>query len=83
MRFSGGSRTASTVRNRHAAVIADESNSIVVRFRISKLRGCEAVAVDVAGQGFEERVMGSHPFDRMLAARVSCRLSRFGVIRLW
>ena len=53
-------------------VIADELNDIVVsaasaweiatKFRIGKLPGCEAVAVDVAGliagQGFEELAIG-------------------------
>lgn len=53
-------------------VIADESNDIVVsaasaweiatKFRIGKLPGCEAVAVDIAGhiagQGFEELAIG-------------------------
>ena len=54
------------------AVIADELNDIVVsaasaweiatKFRVGKLPGCEAVAVDVAGhiagQGFEELAIG-------------------------
>ena len=54
------------------SVIADELNDIVVsaasaweiatKFRIGKLPGCEAVAVDVAGhiagQGFEELAIG-------------------------
>ena len=61
-RLSGPART----------VIADELNDIVVsaasaweiatKFRIGKLPGCEAVAVDVAGhiagQGFEELAIG-------------------------
>ena len=61
-RLSGPART----------VIADELNDIVVsaasaweiatKFRIGKLPGCEAVAVDVAGhiagQGFEEVAIG-------------------------
>ena len=97
MRFSGGAdseRLSGVARE----VIADELNDVVVsaasaweiatKFRIGKLPGCEAIAVDVAGhiagQGFvelpigvadAERASGPHrdPFDRMLAAQALAR----------
>ena len=57
-RLSGPARTAIADESNDIAVSVASAWEIATKFRIGKLPGCEAVAVDVAGhiagQGFEE-----------------------------
>ena len=57
-RLSGPARAAIADESNDIAVSAASAWEIATKFRIGKLPGCEAIAVDVAGhiarQGFEE-----------------------------
>ena len=61
-RLSGPARAAIANESNDIAVSAASAWEIATKFRIGKLPGCEAVAVDVAGhiagQGFEELEIG-------------------------
>ena len=61
-RLSGLARTAIADESNDIAVSAASAWEIATKFRIGKLPGCEAVALDVAGhiagQGFEELAIG-------------------------
>ena len=61
-RLSGPARSAIADRSNDIVVSAASAWEIATKFRIGKLPGCEAVAVDVAGhiagQGFEALAVG-------------------------
>ena len=61
-RLSGPARSAIADESNDIVVSAASAWEIAIKFRIGKLPGCEAVAVDVAGhvagQGFEALAIG-------------------------